>query len=54
MPRIKKTGCWQSGLINGFHTQILAANLRYAGHVAKAALAGADCATLPLQVFLDI
>jgi transaldolase len=35
----------------GFETQILAASLRTPPHVRDAALAGADCATLPPGVF---
>lgn len=35
----------------GFHTQILAASIRHPGHVRDAALAGADCATIPPAVF---
>jgi transaldolase len=35
----------------GFETQILAASIRTVGHVRDAALAGADCATLPPAVF---
>jgi transaldolase len=35
----------------GFETQILAASLRTPPHVRDAALAGADCATLPPAVF---
>lgn len=34
-----------------FQTQILAASIRTAGHVRDAALAGADCATIPPAVF---
>ncbi|KAA6205702.1 MAG: fructose-6-phosphate aldolase [Candidatus Tokpelaia sp.] len=34
----------------GFGTKILAASLREPGHVSGAALAGADCATLPPQL----
>lgn len=37
-----------------FDTEILAASLRTPGHVAQAALAGADAATLPPQVFKDM
>jgi transaldolase len=37
-----------------FDTEILAASVRTPTHVAQAALAGADCATLPPQVFLDM
>ncbi|MFZ4604247.1 MAG: fructose-6-phosphate aldolase [Caulobacterales bacterium] len=35
----------------GFETKILAASLRTPAHVREAALAGADCATLPPAVF---
>jgi transaldolase len=35
----------------GFATKILAASIRHVGHVRDAALAGADCATLPPAVF---
>lgn len=35
----------------GFSTQILAASIRTPGHVRDAALAGADCATIPPAVF---
>ncbi len=38
----------------GFETQILAASIRTAGHVRDAALAGADCATLPAKVFASL
>lgn len=38
----------------GFETMILAASVRNPGHVALAALAGADCATLPPAVFYDL
>jgi len=34
-----------------FDTEILAASIRSPGHVAQAALAGADCATIPPDVF---
>ena len=37
-----------------FDTEILAASIRDTGHVTAAALAGADCATLPPNVFLDL
>ena len=37
-----------------FDTEILAASLRTPAHVAQAALAGADCATLPPSTFLDM
>jgi transaldolase len=35
----------------GFDTEILAASIRSAAHVSAAALAGADCATIPSDVF---
>jgi transaldolase len=38
----------------GFATQILAASIRSADHVRQAALAGADCATLPPKVFASL
>lgn len=37
-----------------FDTEILAASLRNTSHIAQAALAGADCATLPPQAYLDM
>jgi transaldolase len=37
-----------------FETQILAASIRHAAHVKAAALAGADCATIPPAVFNDL
>ena len=37
-----------------FDTEILAASLRTSTHIALAALAGADCATLPPQTFKDM
>ncbi len=37
-----------------FDTDILAASLRTTRHVTDAAIAGADCATLPPQVFRDL
>lgn len=37
-----------------FDTEILAASIRNPGHVTAAALAGADCATIPPAVFLDL
>ena len=37
--------------IHGFETEVLAASLRNPAHVAAAALAGADAATLPPDVF---
>ena len=38
----------------GFETQILAASIRGVGHVRDAAIAGADCATLPPAVFKSL
>jgi transaldolase len=35
----------------GYDTQILAASIRTPGHVRDAALAGADCATIPPAIF---
>ena len=40
--------------IYGFETEILAASIRNAGHVKAAALAGADCATIPPSVFREL
>jgi transaldolase len=37
-----------------FDTEILAASIRNPAHVTAAALAGADCATIPPAVFLDL
>jgi len=37
-----------------FDTEILAASIRTPAHVAAAALAGADCATIPPAVFLEL
>jgi transaldolase len=37
--------------VQGYETDVLAASLRSPQHVAQAALAGADIATLPAQVF---
>jgi transaldolase len=37
--------------IQGYQTEVLAASLRHPQHVAQAALAGADVATLPPKVF---
>ncbi|MET0273806.1 MAG: fructose-6-phosphate aldolase [Phenylobacterium sp.] len=37
-----------------FDTEILAASIRNPAHVAAAALAGADCATIPPNVFNDL
>jgi transaldolase len=38
----------------GFDTEILAASIRNPAHVTAAALAGADCATIPPSVFADL
>jgi len=38
----------------GFETEILAASIRSPEHVRAAALAGADCATIPPKVFADL
>lgn len=38
----------------GFDTEILAASIRNPAHVTAAALAGADCATIPPSVFTDL
>lgn len=38
----------------GFDTEILAASIRNPAHVTAAALAGADCATIPPGVFNDL
>ena len=37
-----------------FDTEILAASIRNPAHVTAAALSGADCATLPPNVFVDL
>lgn len=37
-----------------FDTEILAASVRNPAHVTQAALAGADCATIPPNVFADL
>ena len=37
-----------------FDTEILAASIRNAAHVKEAALAGADCATIPPSVFQEL
>ena len=37
-----------------FQTQILAASIRTANHVRDAAIAGADCATIPPAVFRSL
>lgn len=37
-----------------FDTEILAASVRHGGHVREAALAGADCVTIPPNVFLGL
>jgi transaldolase len=38
----------------GFDTEILAASVRTVGHVRDAAIAGADCATIPPAVFRSL
>ena len=38
----------------GFDTEILAASIRTPAHVTAAALAGADCATIPPTTFADL
>jgi transaldolase len=38
----------------GYDTQVLAASIRTAAHVRDAALAGADCATIPPAVFKSL
>jgi transaldolase len=38
----------------GFDTKILAASVRNAAHVRAAAMAGADCATIPPSTFKDL
>ena len=38
----------------GYETEILAASIRNPGHVKAAALAGADCSTIPPAVFRDL
>jgi transaldolase len=38
----------------GFETQILAASIRTTNHVKDAAIAGADCATIPAKIFTDL
>ena len=38
----------------GFDTEILAASIRTSSHVRDAALAGADCATIPPDVFASL
>lgn len=38
----------------GFDTEVLAASIRNPAHVKEAALAGADCATIPPGVFEDL
>ena len=37
-----------------FDTEILAASIRNPAHVTAVALAGADCATLPPSLFLEL
>lgn len=38
----------------GFDTEILAASVRTAAHVSQAAIAGADCATIPPATFQEL
>src|SRR5207253_218201 len=38
----------------GYDTKILAASVRNAAHVRAAALAGADCSTIPPAVFKEL
>ena len=38
----------------GFDTEILAASIRTPAHVTEAAMSGADCATIPPEVFLAL
>jgi transaldolase len=38
----------------GFETEILAASLRHPMHVVEAALAGADVATMPYKVVMQL
>jgi transaldolase len=38
----------------GYETEILAASVRTSAHVAQAAIAGADCATLPPATFQEL
>jgi transaldolase len=38
----------------GFDTEILAASIRTPGHVTQAAIAGADCATIPPATFQEL
>ncbi|HEX2559939.1 fructose-6-phosphate aldolase [Phenylobacterium sp.] len=38
----------------GYETEILAASIRTSGHVAQAAVAGADCATIPPATFEEL
>ncbi|WP_395645260.1 fructose-6-phosphate aldolase [Terricaulis sp.] len=40
--------------IYDYRTQVLAASIRSANHVRDAALAGADCATIPVAVFKSL
>ena len=40
--------------MQGYETQILAASLRHPMHVVDAALAGADIATMPYEVFTKL
>jgi transaldolase len=40
--------------VQGYETQVLAASLRHPMHVVEAALAGADIATMPYDVFAKL
>jgi transaldolase len=40
--------------VQGYETQVLAASLRHPMHVVEAALAGADIATMPYEVFAKL
>jgi transaldolase len=40
--------------VQGYETQVLAASLRHPMHVVESALAGADIATLPYEVFAKL
>ncbi|MEZ5938356.1 MAG: fructose-6-phosphate aldolase [Hyphomonadaceae bacterium] len=40
--------------VHDFSTQVLAASIRTPAHVRDAALAGADCATIPTKIFFSL
>jgi transaldolase len=40
--------------IQGYETEVLAASLRHPMHIVEAALAGADIATMPYDVFVKL